>query len=100
MAAPASLPPVTRPATAPFIPFASKTLETILVTATAQRGVLGDGFQSVAFPAAIESARFLNQYRIQCTEIKTKIIEHEPAIDGDREVESGQDSHNSEGIRN
>jgi hypothetical protein len=58
-APPASLPPVTSPATAPGIPFCSKTLEIILVTAMEQSGVVADGFQRVAFPAARDRARFL-----------------------------------------
>jgi len=61
IASPVSLPPVTRLATAPGIPFFSRTVETIFVTAIAHRGVVGDGFQIVAFPAARESARFLNE---------------------------------------
>jgi len=59
-AAPTSLPPVIKPATAPGIPLRSRTLEIIFVIAMEQRGVLGDGFQSVALPAASERARFLN----------------------------------------
>ena len=39
--------------------FFSSTLETILVTAMEHSGVVGDGFQIVAFPAAIEMERFL-----------------------------------------
>jgi hypothetical protein len=58
IACPTSLPPVTRPATAPGIPFFSKTPETILVTAIEHNGVLCEGFQIVALPAAIEIARF------------------------------------------
>jgi hypothetical protein len=59
-ASPTSFPPVTRPATAPGILFLSNTLETILVTAMEHRGVVGEGFQMVAFPAAIEMERFLD----------------------------------------
>ena len=58
-ASPVSLPPVTKPATAPGIPFLSSTLDTNFVTAIAHNGVVGDGFQIVAFPAANERARFL-----------------------------------------
>lgn len=58
-ASPTSLPPITRPATAPGMLFRSKALDTILVTATEQSGVVGEGFHSVAFPAASERARFL-----------------------------------------
>jgi hypothetical protein len=50
---------VTSPATAPGILFFSSTLETILVTAIEQSGVVGEGFQIVALPAAIEIERFL-----------------------------------------
>jgi len=60
IALPVSLPPVTRLATAPGIPFLSRTVDTIFVTAMAHKGVVGDGFQIVAFPAAKESAKFLN----------------------------------------
>lgn len=59
-ASPTSFPPVTRPATAPGISFFSNTLETILVTAMEHSGVVGEGFQMVAFPAAIEMERFLD----------------------------------------
>ena len=59
MAEPTSFPPVTRPATAPGILFLSRTPETILVTAIEHKGVLGDGFQTVALPAANASAKFL-----------------------------------------
>lgn len=62
-ASPVSLPPVTKPATAPGIPFLSSTLDTIFVTAIAHNGVVGDGFQIVAFPAANERARFLKQWK-------------------------------------
>jgi hypothetical protein len=51
---------MTRPATAPGISLRSRTLETIFVTAMEQRGVVGDGFQSVALPAANERAKFLD----------------------------------------
>jgi hypothetical protein len=44
----------------PGTPFFSKTPETILVTAMEHSGVLGEGFQIVALPAAIEIARFLH----------------------------------------
>ena len=59
IASPTSFPPVTRPATAPGILFFSSTLETILVTAIEHSGVVGEGFQMVALPAAIEMDRFL-----------------------------------------
>ena len=66
-ASPTSLPPVTRPATAPGISFFSNTPETILVTAMEHSGVLGEGFQMVALPAAIEIARFLHfVYSVSC----------------------------------
>ena len=58
-ASPTSFPPVTRPAAAPGTPFFSKTPETILVTAMEHNGVLGEGFQIVALPTAIEMAKFL-----------------------------------------
>lgn len=51
--------PVTRPATAPGKPFFSKTFEIIDVTAMEHRGVVGEGFHIVAFPAARDKARFL-----------------------------------------
>ncbi len=60
-ASPTSLPPVTRPATAPGTSFFSKTPAMILVTAMEHSGVLGEGFQIVALPAAIEIARFLQK---------------------------------------
>ncbi len=40
--------------------FFSNTLEIILVTAMEHNGVVGEGFQMVAFPAAIEMERFLD----------------------------------------
>jgi len=60
-ALPVSLPPVTKPATAPGTPLLSSTLDTIFVTAMAHKGVVGEGFHIVAFPAANERARFLIQ---------------------------------------
>ena len=54
-----SLPPMTSPATAPGTPFLSRTPDIILVTAIEHKGVVGDGFQMVAFPAASDNARFL-----------------------------------------
>lgn len=60
-ASPTSLSPMTRPATAPGMPFFSRTDAIILVVAMLVRGVVGEGFQRVAFPAARDSARFLNQ---------------------------------------
>ena len=65
-ASPTSFPPVTRPATAPGILFFSRTLETILVTAIEHSGVVGEGFQMVALPAAIEMERFLEKGFITC----------------------------------
>ena len=65
-ASPTSFPPVTRPATAPGILFFSSTLETILVTAIEHSGVVGEGFQMVALPAAIEMERFLESVFITC----------------------------------
>jgi len=49
-----------RLATAPGIPFLSRTSDIILVTAIAQSGVVGDGFQIVEFPAARDIAKFLS----------------------------------------
>jgi hypothetical protein len=60
MASPVSFPPTIRAATAPGTPFLSRTLATILVTAIEHSGVVGDGFQTVALPAAMERATFLD----------------------------------------
>src|SRR5216684_571964 len=92
IASPTSLPPVTRPATAPGISFFSKTPETILVTAMEHNGVLGEGFQIVALPAAIEIARFLHLKTPFIRSIFASFITWEasiPAIYGDGEVERG-----------
>lgn len=89
-ASPTSFPPETRPATAPGTPFFSKTLATILVTAMEHSGVLGEGFQIVALPAAIEIARFLpihadSQFK---NRFSSKTVEiNSPAIYSDGEVE-------------
>ena len=50
---------------APGIPLLSRTRETMLITAMEHKGVVGDGFQMVAFPAAIDSAKFLCSHGIQ-----------------------------------
>jgi len=63
IASPDSLPPVTKLATAPGIPFFSSMLETIFVTAIAHKGVVGEGFQIVVLPAARDRARFLDHDR-------------------------------------
>ena len=59
MASPHSLSPVTKLATAPEILFCSKTFEMMFVTAMEQSGVVGEGFHTVALPAAMDNARFL-----------------------------------------
>ena len=98
-ASPTSLPPVTRPATAPGTPFFSSTLETIFVTAMEQSGVLGAGFQSVAFPAAKDNARFLlSRYTVIKLVLKRKWESHIPAVDRHGEVECGQDRNHSKGV--
>jgi hypothetical protein len=51
----------------------------IFVTAIAERGVVSEGFQIVAFPATRESARFLE-----------KLLKHPPPQD---EVEEGPTTH-------
>lgn len=58
IATPTSLPPVTKDETAPGTPFFSKTWAMILVTAMAHNGVEGDGFHSVALPAAKDREKF------------------------------------------
>ena len=74
-ASPTSLPPVTRPATAPGTSFFSRTPETILVTAMEQSGVVGEGFQIVALPAAIEIARFLHFTRTSIQFFRVLLIQ-------------------------
>jgi hypothetical protein len=49
---------VTRVATAPGIPFLTKTSAMIFVTAMEHSGVVGEGFQMVLFPAASDRAKF------------------------------------------
>lgn len=61
MASPTSFPPHTRPAAAPSTPFCSSTFAIIFVVATAQSGVVGDGFHSVALPAASDNDKFLHK---------------------------------------
>ncbi len=98
---PTSLPPVTRPATAPGTPFRSKTPETILVTAMEHSDVLGEGFQIVALPAAIEIARFLHFDAVHPFDIRvTKTEASIPAIYGNGEIKRGQDPKDAERVRN
>lgn len=74
----------------------------ILVVAMLVKGVVGEGFQRVAFPAARDSARFLREGKrgvseIGCTE---NAIDCVPAIDCDGEVESRKDTNYTQRIRN
>jgi hypothetical protein len=92
---------VTRPATAPGTPFFSKTPPTILVTAMEHSGVLGEGFQIVALPAAIEIARFLQKKKkhgFDRRQVEGRNVRL-PAIYSNGKVECGQDADDAERIR-
>jgi hypothetical protein len=69
----------------------------IFVTATEQSGVLGAGFQIVAFPAAKDKARFL--VSIQC-EVTKKARKALPSVDGNGKVEGGENGDYSEWVGN
>ncbi len=58
------------------------------VTAMEHRGVLGEGFQSVAFPAARDKARFLGAHE-GLIALRAKVLNGLPSIDRDWEVERG-----------
>jgi hypothetical protein len=70
-ASPTSLPPVTRAEAAPGIPFRSNTLAMIFVTAMAHNGVVGEGFQTFAFPAAKDNEKFLSGHQNGTVETTT-----------------------------
>lgn len=70
--------PQTRPAIAAGKPLRSNTPAMILVVAIADKGVVGDGFHSVALPAANESDRFLWEHRIEWIVLRKAVCGHHP----------------------
>ena len=86
---------MTSPATAPGTPFLSRTPATIFVTAIEHRGVLGDGFQSVALPAARDNAKFL----FLVSDGHCPWIHALPSVDSNRKVEGRENSDHTERIR-
>jgi len=63
--------------------------------------VLGEGFQIVALPAAIEIARFLHFDAVHPFDIRvTKTEASIPAIYGNGEIKRGQDPKDAERVRN
>lgn len=72
----------------------------ILVTAIAQRGVVGDGFHTVAFPAAKDNARFL--FQIKSISLQgvcgCNVLISLPTVDGHGKVECREHAYNPQWV--
>lgn len=101
-ASPTSLSPTTRPATAPGIPFFSRTAEMIFVTAIEHRGVVFEGFHKVAFPAARLKERFLYISKSNVNAFLFFLFEEKtlPPIYSNRKVESRENSNYTKWVWN
>lgn len=77
----------------------SSTSAIIFVTAIAHRGVVGEGFQIFAFPAAKDSEKFLTGIRSDGKHKQQgSRTKHVPPVDCDREVECCQHTNDAERI--
>lgn len=81
------------------MPLRSNTSAIIFVTAMAHRGVVGEGFQTFAFPAAKDSEKFLAVIRCDCIcKRQGSRSKHVPPVDRDGEVECCQYTNDAERI--